>query len=158
MKRAIDDLPMVSASRLRALGDIGPETKVTTVRFGEYECKFTVDLALHRWPNGGSWSFFIAPCCSHKVRTLRLLDGHLVCCRCCRAYGLRSRVELIRTENRAAYHAPKRLARLNSTTPARIHPRPGRMLDKRANIENALRRSLIVARRHRASKASKAGI
>jgi hypothetical protein len=66
-------------------------------------------------------------------------------------------VELITTEKRAAYLRPKRLARLNSDTPARLYPRPGRMLDKRTNIENALRRSLIVARQHRASKASKAG-
>jgi len=62
------------------------------------------------------------------------------------ARGLRARVELIRTENRAAYHAPKRLARLYSGTPARIHPRPGRMLDRRARLEARLRRSLIVAR------------
>jgi len=60
---------MVSASRLRALGDIGPETKTTVVRLGDVE--FVAALALHRWPNGGSWSLFIAPCCEHKVRTLR---------------------------------------------------------------------------------------
>ena len=74
------------------------------------------------------------------------------------ARGLRPRVQLIRTEKRASYLAPKRLERLNSTTPARIHPRPGRMLDRRANLEIALRRSLIVARRHRVAKASKEGI
>jgi hypothetical protein len=55
-------------------------------------------------------------------------------------------------------NAARGRARLTSTAPARLHPRPGRMLDKRTNIENALRRSLIVARQHRASRASKAGI
>jgi hypothetical protein len=113
---------------------------------------FTLALALHRWPNGGSWSFFIAPCCGHKVRTLRLLDGHLVCCRCCRARGFRSRAELIRIEKRAAYHLPRILARLNSDAPARVHPRPGRILDKRANLELRLRRSLLVERRHNFSR------
>ena len=146
MKLAIDDLPRASASRLRALGDIRAETKTTTVTFGEVE--FTVGLALRRWPNGGNWCFFIAPCCGNKVRTLRLLDGHLVCCRCCRARGLRSRVELIRTENRAAYHAPRLFARLNSDTPARLYPRNSQMLDCRANLEARLRRSLIMARQH----------
>jgi hypothetical protein len=62
------------------------------------------------------------------------------------ARGLRPRVQLIRTEKRAAYHAPRIFARLNATTPARINPRPGRMLDRRANLEAKLRRSLIVAR------------
>jgi hypothetical protein len=122
------------------------EMQTATVAVGEDT--FIVALALHRWPNGGSWSFFVAPCCGHKVRTLRLLDGRLVCCRCCRTRGLRSRVELIRTEKRAAYHLPRILARLNSDTPARLHPRPGRMLDRRVNMEIALQRSLLVARRH----------
>jgi hypothetical protein len=58
-------------------------------------------------------------------------------------------VELIKTHKRAAYHAPKRLARLHSETPARLHPRPGRMLDKRANLEFALRRSLLAQRQHK---------
>jgi hypothetical protein len=156
MRTAIDDLPRVSASRLRALGEIGPETKVTTVSFDEIS--FNVGVALVRFPNGGSWSLFVAPCCGHKVRTLRLLDGHLVCCRCCRARGLRSRVELIATAKRADYHIPRLLARLTSDTPARLHPRRGAMLDRRVNLENALRRAIIVARRHRAGKASKAGI
>jgi hypothetical protein len=58
-------------------------------------------------------------------------------------------VELIKTHKRAAYHGPKRLARLHSDAPARLHPRPGRMLDRRANLELALRRSLLVQRRHK---------
>ena len=33
MRPAIDDFPFVSASRLRALGEIGPEAKTATVRF-----------------------------------------------------------------------------------------------------------------------------
>jgi hypothetical protein len=50
---------------------------------------------------------------------------------------------------RTAWTAPRRLARLASSSPARLHPRPGRMLDKRANLELALRRSLLVERRHK---------
>jgi hypothetical protein len=56
-------------------------------------------------------------------------------------------VELITVEKRAAYHAPRILARLNSDAPARLTPRPGRMLDRRANLELRLKRSLIVERR-----------
>jgi hypothetical protein len=150
---AYDELPGVSASRLRALGEITPAMETATITFGG--AKFTVGLALHRFPNGGNWSKFWCPSCGRPVRILRLLDGRLVCSRCS---GLRSRVQLIATPKRAAWHAAKRLARLTSMTPARLHPRPGRMLDKRPNIENALRRSLIVARRHRVAEAKKAGI
>ena len=74
-----------------------------------------------------------------------MFEGGLACSQCLVARGLRPRVQLIRTEKRAAYHAPRIFARLNATTPARINPRPGRMLDRRANLEAKLRRSLIVA-------------
>jgi hypothetical protein len=143
MKTAIDDFPSISVSRMRASGEITAETKTTTVTFGEVG--FNVALALLRFPNGGSWSFFVCSC-GRKCRTLRLYDGGLACRRCLGDRGLRPRVELIRTEKRAAYIAPRILARLNSATPARLHPRPGRTLDRRANLEAKLRRSLIVAR------------
>jgi hypothetical protein len=41
----------------------------------------------------------------------------------------------------------ERIERLNSDIPARLRPRPGRMLDRRANLELRLKRSLIVERR-----------
>ena len=144
MKTAIDDLPAVSVSRLRALGDITAETKTTTVKFDDVE--FVVALSLRRFPNGGSWSFFLCPC-GRRARILRLFEGGLSCSRCLEARGFRARVELIRTEKRAAYHVPRILSRLNSATPARLHPRNGQMLDRRVNLEARLRRSLIVARK-----------
>jgi hypothetical protein len=145
MRAAIDDLPSVSVSRMRALGEITAATKVASVGFGEVS--FNVAISLRRFPNGGSWSFFVCPC-GRRARTLRLFEGGLACHQCLGARGLRPRVQLIRTEKRAAYHAPRILSRLNSTSPARLHPRPGRKLDRRANLEFALRRSLIVAREH----------
>jgi hypothetical protein len=54
----------------------------------------------------------------------------------------------VRTEPRPLVTAPPRIALLNGDKPARINPRPGRMLDRRANLEAKLRCSLIVARQH----------
>jgi hypothetical protein len=82
MSAAYDELPGVSVSRLRALGDITEEIKVATVKLGESE--FTVGLSLFRWPNGGSWSFFVCPC-GRRARILRLFEGGLACCRCLKA-------------------------------------------------------------------------
>jgi hypothetical protein len=145
MKAAYDELPGVSVSRLRAAGEIRAEDTIATVVFGDVA--FTVSLGLHRWPNGGNWSRFLCPGCGRWARILRLLEGQIMCWRCCKARGLRARVELIRTEKRAAYHAPRLIARLTGP-PARLNPRPGRTLDRRANIEARLRRSFIVARQH----------
>ena len=145
MKTAIDDLPGVSVSRLRALGEITAETKVTNVAFGDVI--FNVALSLVRFPNGGSWSFFLCPC-GRRARIIRLFEGGLACRQCLGDRGLRPRVQLIATHKRAAYIAPRLIARLNSPSPARLNPRPGRLLDRRLRLEAKLRRTLIVARRH----------
>ena len=145
MKTVIDDLPVVLASRLRALGDITAETKTTTVRLGDVD--YVVGVALHRFPNGGSWSKFRCSKCGSRCQKLRLLEDHLVCGGCCRAAGLRYRIEMFSHANeRAAYTAPKRIARLNSTMPEGIRRGRDRLFDRRANMEAKLRRSLIVAR------------
>jgi hypothetical protein len=75
--------------------------KTATVVFGEVA--FNVALSLVRFRNGGNWSFFFCGCGRH-AKTLRLLDGRLRCRNCCKASGLRYRVELIPTGQRAAYH------------------------------------------------------
>jgi hypothetical protein len=116
-----------------------------TVALGDAE--FVVGLTQRGFPNGGSWSFFLCPC-GRRARILRLHEGGLACWRCLAARGLRARAELVsHASKRTALTATKRLARLNSTEPARLHPRSGRMLDRRANIALALKRSLIVERK-----------
>jgi hypothetical protein len=145
MRQAIDDFPGVGVSRMRASGAIGPGDKTTTVSFDEVA--FTVGLQHIHFRTGGGWSFFVCPC-GRRARTLRLYEGGLACRGCLKARGFRHRVELIPTERRAAYHAPRLIARLTSATPARLHSGRGRMLDKRVNMEFTLRRSLIVARQH----------
>ena len=141
---AIDDLPASeSISRLRAAGVIGPDTEVMTVAFGEIS--FNVAVSHRRFPNGGSWSFYLCPC-GRRCRILRLFEGGLACRWCLGARGLRPRVQLIATSQRAAHVAPRLIARLTSSSPAQLRPRPGRVLDRRPRLEAAVRRSLIVSR------------
>jgi hypothetical protein len=146
MRVAIDDLPQSeSVSRLRAAGVITATTDVTTVGFGDQS--FSVAVAHCRFPNGGDWAFFVCPC-GRRARTLRLHEGRLACRGCLRARGLRWRVELIATPARAAHVVPRLIERLTSSSPARLHPRKGRKLDRRGPLEAKVRRSLIVARQH----------
>jgi hypothetical protein len=50
MKPVIDDLPVILISRLRATGEIGPDTKATTIRFdnGEGGVEFVVGIVQRR--------------------------------------------------------------------------------------------------------------
>jgi hypothetical protein len=144
----IDDLPVILVSRLRATGEIGPDTKTATIRFDDGGVEFVVGIAQRKFPNGGSWSKFVCPC-GRRAQKLRLFEGRPACGHCVRAAGMRYRGEMCsHFGKRVALTAPKRIERLNSDTPARLHPRPGRTLDRRANMEARLRRSLIVARQY----------
>ena len=109
MRTAIDDLPYVSASRMRAAGEIRPDDSITVVRFGDLS--FTVALQHIRFPNNGGWSFFICAC-GRRCRTIRLHDGGLACKHCLEAKGLRYRVEDLSRPERAAHVASRLKPRL----------------------------------------------
>jgi hypothetical protein len=144
MALAIDDYPSLSVSRLRASGAISPTDATTTVAFADGS-SFLVGLSHLRFPNGGGWSFFICPC-GRKARALRLVNGaELACPGCLKARGLRYRVEDLSRSERAVHVASRLSARLNSSSPARLHPRPGRMLDRRLRLATALWRAEYAA-------------
>jgi hypothetical protein len=124
---------------------IAGDTEVTTIQFGDVS--FNVAVSHRKFPNGGSWSFFVCPC-GRRCRILRLFEGGLACRWCLSARGMRGRVELIATSQRAARIVPRLIARLTSSSPARLHPRNGQQLDRRARLEAKVRRSLIVSRQH----------
>ena len=79
---------------------------------------------------------------------VRLFEGGLACRWCLSARGMRGRVELIATSPRAARIVPGLIAKLTSSSPARLHPRPGRCLTVALDFEAKVRRSLIVARQY----------
>jgi hypothetical protein len=140
---------------LRASGAIKPEDKTTIIKFwllnketppaGAYEeVEFTVGVALHRFPGGGSWSFFVCPC-GRRCRIIRLYEGKLACKRCLQARGLRSRIHMIAHHERYFYTAPKRRKMIYSREPLRLHPRwPGQTMERRAKMKWALERSKMV--------------
>jgi hypothetical protein len=141
-----DDLPVVSASPLRALGVISAAATSTVVRFGELE--FPVLVAHRRFPNGGDWAFFLCPGCSRRVRKLWLLSLSAGCgprCDwCCVDRDVRWRIESMSVRRRAEINAVNLAARLESKAPARLHPRPGRALDRRKRLEAVLARAKYV--------------
>src|SRR5271165_6692831 len=140
-----DDLPCVLVSRLRAsAAAITAETTSTVVRLGGLET--VIPVTLQKFPNGGSWSLFIAPCCGRKARALWLLGGDVLGRRCCVSQHIRPRADPMGLSRRAAHRVPKLLARLQSQESARLRPRPGRTMDRRANLEIALRRSMLAVR------------
>jgi hypothetical protein len=146
-RRYADDLPTIGISRLRATGVITRETTEFTVRLGDVEQ--VVPVTELRFPCGGGWSRFVAPCCGKRVRLLKLLNGRLLCCRCLRKHRVFYRSELMTPKRRAELRVPKLLAMLNSGSPLRLKSSTmgGKMM-LRSRHQEALERNLLVLKRH----------
>jgi hypothetical protein len=140
MRFTQDDCPSVSVSRLRALGAVTEDMASVRVTIGEVSRE--VGLSHMRFPNGGGWSFFLCPLCGRRARVLKLFE-RIACWRCTRFEGRP-------LPYRAMLHdRSQRIERLREKLyggAARPRPRPGRMLDRRRRLEQALRRALIAER------------
>jgi hypothetical protein len=146
----IDDLPSVDSARLRDSGNITAETKSTVVRLGERN--FTLKLVLRRFKQGGAWSLSVCPQCNRPARVLRLLNRQPAPKACCIKQSIRYRVDHLSVVHRAVNRAAKLREMLNSDKPARLHARPGRMLDNRLNLQQAYDAAEMVVRQHEARK------
>lgn len=144
MRLTQDDLPSISVSRLRALGAV--TASMGSVRVEIAGVLREVRLSHRRFPNGGGWSFFLCPSCGRRCRTLKLFE-RLACWRCTRAGSPPRRLPYRCERKDRAGRIERLTALLYSEEPARLKPRPGRTLDRRARTEMALRRALIAERR-----------
>jgi hypothetical protein len=145
MRVFLDDLPSLGVSRLRATGAITAEMTSVLVEIGGASVE--VGLGLVRFPNKGSWSFFLCPQCSRKGRTLRLYVGRLLCKSCLVARGVRSRCEGKSAKRRAEMRIPKLKAMLESEVSLRLKPLLWGKLERRKRLEAALQRAEYIVNR-----------
>lgn len=145
-KRFADDLPSIKISRLRALDIVAAETTELVVRLGEVEQ--SVAVTLRKFPNRGSWSLFVCPTCGRQAQVLRLLNGAVVCRRCCISRGVCPCTWPMSPRQRAEHRIPKLRAKLESADSLRLKPHLWGKMERRKRLEAALRRcEFIVARR-----------
>jgi hypothetical protein len=141
-----DDLASVSISRLRASGVVTGDTKSVEIVFGEGDdgLKREVKVVHRRFPNGGEWSFFLCPVCARPARILKLHDKPM-CRRCCLGNGIGYRVSSGSPVGRdvARVARLRKLRKLLDGGPVRLHPRPGRKLDRRWSLTVSWRRGMI---------------
>jgi hypothetical protein len=123
---ALEDLPAIKISPLRAAGVIRPEMTHAIIELPAGPelpaSPHTIALSLLVFPNGGSWSFFICPHCGRQARTLRLLENTLHCPDCLRRRGIRTRATALSLVGRAEARIPVLRAMLNSPTHLRVNP------------------------------------
>jgi hypothetical protein len=134
---------------LRATGVITAEMTEFVVRLGDVEQ--TVAVKARRFPSGGGWSSFVCPSCGRSVRVLRLLNGYVVCCRCCIRRGVRPRAHTLSVRQRAEHRIPKLRAMLESETSLRLKPHLWGKMERRKRHEAELARCEFVVGRIRAT-------
>jgi hypothetical protein len=146
-----DQLVSVGVSRLRATGAIRLEDRQGIIAFGD-EQKL-VGLACTKFPNGGSWSYFVCPKCGRRAKRLWLVNDAPRCRHCLEKLGVRyrsaygfGRTERLRERDRRI----DTLQAMLEGGPMRFKPVPpnwgNRRLDRRNRLTVALQRARIAAR------------
>jgi hypothetical protein len=97
--------------------------------------------------SGGVFLQFICGYCGRRAQVLRLHAGHIMCGRCT---GLRYWCEGKPAVRRAQHRIEWLKARRFHGGP--VSHRPGRTIERRAQLTASLRRSEAVVRRHRAGR------
>ena len=141
-----DDLPSVRLSRLRASGLVTSDMKTVVIVFGEgddalrREVKVVHRVAFRTAANG---HFFFALFAAAGPR-LKLHDRPM-CRRCCLRHGVGYRISSGSPVERdvARVARLKKLREQLDGGPARLHPRPGRRLDRRWSLTVSWRRGMI---------------
>jgi hypothetical protein len=146
----LDHLPSIRVSDMRrsaALTMGMAQIRVTLQGSDGTPVSSEVRIVRVRMRSGGVLLQFICGHCGQRAQVLRLHAGSIMCGRCT---GLRYWCE----GKPAVRRAQHRMERLKATRfhggPVRI--RPGRTMERRAQLTASLRRSETVVRRHRARR------
>jgi hypothetical protein len=143
-----DDLATCeSVSRLRAKGVITPYTAGVVVCFGEGESVLRREVrVVHR--NFATAARRVSSFVRNAPGARAFSNSRPKCWRCCRACGVRYRSANGSPVERDAARVARlrKLRELLDGAPLRLHPRPGRRLDRRWSLTVSLRRGMISER------------
>jgi len=129
-----DELVSLTASRLRATGAIRLEDRHGVIAFGDKQR--LVGLAHTKFPNGGSWSYFVCPGCRRRAKRLWLVDDAPRCRLCLEKLGVRYR-------SAYGFGRSERLQERDRYLD-RVHTR--RLRGRKRRLTMTMRRSMITCR------------
>jgi hypothetical protein len=146
----LDQLPSIRVTELRRSGALTPDmtrTAVTIQGDDGTPVSREVQVVRVRMRSGVVFLQFLCGQCGRRAQVLRLHAGRIMCGRCT---GLRYWCE----GKPAVRRAQHRIERLKATRfhGSPVSRRPGRTMERRAQLEASLRRSEAVVRRHFAGR------
>jgi hypothetical protein len=146
----LDELPSVRVTELRRSGALTPnKTCVVVMLQGDNGVPVSSEAGVVpiRMRSNVVFLQFICRSCGRRAQVLRLHAGQIMCGRCT---GLRYWCEG-KPAVRRAQHMIERL-RATRFYGGAVSRRPGRTMERRAQLTASLRRSEAVVRRHRAGR------
>jgi hypothetical protein len=142
-RRFFDEFVSVKASRLKAEGKL--EGQQALIAFPDGVDRI-IGIRHTKFPNGGSWSYFICPRCGGRKSKLWLINDAPRCLTCCRSSGVRYRSAYALGQNARLKERDQRVEKIAAMLecgPIRLKPRPYRKAPDR------LKRLTITMRRGR---------
>ena len=146
-----DELVSVGVSRLRATDAIRLEDRQAVIPLGQKNRLIAVTHT--RFPNGGSWSYFVCPRCGRRAKRLWLVDDAPRCRLCLEQLGVRYRAAYGFGRTERQRERDRRVDKLQAMLeggPMRFKPVPpnwgNRRLDRRNRLTVALQRARIATR------------
>jgi hypothetical protein len=146
----LDQLPSIRITEHRRSGALTPDMTCTAVTLQADDgtaVSCEVQVARVRMRSGGVFLQFVCRQCGRRAQVLRLHAGHIMCGRCT---GLRYWCEGKPAVRRARHRIEQLKATRLHGGPVRF--RPGRTVERRAQLMSSLRRSEAVVRRHFAGR------
>jgi hypothetical protein len=146
----LDQLPSVRVTDMRRSGALTPDMASVAVTIQGRDgvpVSSEVGVLRVRMPSGSVFLQFLCGSCGKRAQVLRLHAGRIMCSRCT---GLRYWSEG-KPAVRRAQHRIERLKAMRFHGGPVSH-RPGRTMERRAQLIASLRRSEAVVRRHRARR------
>ena len=146
-----DELVSIGISRLKATDAIRLEDQWARIPFGEQTKLISVTHT--KFPNGGSWSYFVCPKCGQRAKKLWLIDDAPSCRLCLEKLGVRNRAAYGFGRTARLRERDRRVDKLQAMLeggPMRFKPVPPnwgkRRLDRRNHLTVALQRARIATR------------
>jgi hypothetical protein len=146
-----DEFVSIGISRLKATDAIRLEDQWARIPFGE-QTKL-IGVAHTKFPNGGSWSYFVCSQCGRRAKRLWLVDDAPRCRICLEKLGVRYRAAYGFGRTERLKERDRRVDRLQAMLedgPMRFKPVPpnwgNRRIDRRNRLTATLQRARIATR------------
>jgi hypothetical protein len=141
-----DQLVSVGVSRLKATGAIRLVDRHGIIAFGDK--RKLIGVAHTKFPDGGSWSYFVCPRCDRRAKRLWLVDDAPRCVKCCWSLGVRYRASYGFGRTERLRERDRRVDRLQAMLeggPMRFKPVPPNWGNRRVDRRNRLTWALLQA-------------